>query len=214
MPIRRVYFYLLLAIVIVAGGLGLRAFTDQQAADGNNIARVTQKGSSGSKSSGTPAIGGAYTLLDQNGKAVSHKTYQGKYVLIFFGYTFCPDVCPTTLTVFSSVMDLLGKDAAKVQPIFVTVDPERDTPEHLKSYLTHFHKSFAGLTGSVQQIEHVKKVFRIYAAKTAQDEKDPEDYLMDHSSVSYLMGPDGKFLTFFSYGLEAEAIATKLKEFL
>lgn len=210
MPIRRVYLYLLLAIVIIAAGLGFRAFTAKQTSPGGPIASVTTKG----VTTGTPTIGGAYTLVNQNGETVTEKTYQGKHVLIFFGYTFCPDVCPNTLTTFSTVMDLLGNDAAKVQPIFVTVDPERDTPENLKSYLTHFHKSFAGLTGSVAQIEAAIKVFRIYAAKSQQDEKDPDDYLMDHSSVSYLLGPDGKFMTFFSYGIEAEAIATKIKNLL
>lgn len=211
MPIRRVYFYLLLAIVIVAAGVGLRAFTDQQSSPGNGVASVSTKDS---KASGAAAIGGAFTMVNQDGAAVSEKTYLGKHVLIFFGYTFCPDVCPTTLSTFSTVLDLLGEDADKVQPIFVSVDPERDTAEHLKSYLEHFHKSFAGLTGSVEQVEHIKKVFRIYAAKTGEDKNDPEDYLMDHSSVSYLMGPDGKFLTFFTYGVEPEVIATKLKEFL
>jgi protein SCO1/2 len=211
MPIRRVYFYMLLAILIVAAGLGFRAYTNQQAIKGSDVAGVVIKKPI---STGTPTIGGSYTALDQNSGVVSDKTYHGKYVLIFFGFTYCPDVCPTTLTTFSTAMELLGKDADKVQPIFVTVDPERDTPENLKSYLTHFHKKMVGLTGSVQQIDHVKKIFRIYAAKTGLNEKDHEDYSMDHSSVSYLMGPDGKFLTFFSYGLEAEAIAIKIKGFL
>ncbi|MDP7602174.1 MAG: SCO family protein [Rhodospirillales bacterium] len=211
MPLRRVYFYLVLAIVILAVGLGLRAFTNKTKSP---VVTVSNKGSQKTQTNDTLAIGGTFTAINQNGDVVTDKTYQGKYVLIFFGYTFCPDVCPTTLATFSTVMDLLGSDAAKVQPVFVTVDPLSDTPEHLKDYLTHFHKSFQGLTGNTQQIENVKKIFRIYAAKSQQDEKDPEDYLMDHSSVSYLMGPDGKFLTFFSYGLKAEIIATKLKEFL
>jgi protein SCO1/2 len=209
MPLQRVYFYLILAVVIVAAGFGIRAFKDQASIQGGPAGVVTK-----TSSSGTASIGGSFTLVNQEGAVVSEKTFHGKYSLIFFGYTFCPDVCPNTLSTFSTVMDLLGKDAIKVQPIFVTVDPLRDTPEHLKSYLTHFHKSFAGLTGNVQQIEHVKKVFRIYAAKSQQDATDPDDYLMDHSSVSYLMSKDGKFLTFFSYGMEAEAIATKLKDFL
>ena len=139
MPLRRVYFYLVLAIVILAVGLGLRAFTDSSKSP---VATVTDKGSRKTQSSGTPAIGGSFTAVNQHGDVVSDKTYQGKYVLIFFGYTFCPDVCPTTLSTFTTVMDLLGPDAAKVQPIFVTIDPLRDTPEHLKEYLTHFHKSF------------------------------------------------------------------------
>ena len=210
MPSRRVHFYLLLAIVIIAAGLGVRALTEQKASQGKDGFAVVKKG----KSTGTASIGGAFTAVNQAGEIVSDKTYLGKHVLIFFGYTFCPDVCPTTLTTFSNVMDLLGKDAEKVQPIFVTIDPLRDTPENLKDYLAHFHKKLIGLTGNTQQIEQIKKVFRIYAAKSGQDANDPEDYAMDHSSVSYLMGPDGKFLTFFSYGVEAEAIATKLKNFL
>ena len=133
---------------------------------------------------------------------------------MFFGYTFCPDVCPTTLTTFSTALELLGKDAEKVKPVFITIDPTRDTPENLKSYLMYFHKNFDGLTGNIKQIEEVKKVFRIYAVRSQQDKTDNKDYLMDHSSISYLLGPDGKFITFFRYGAEAEVIVTKLKELL
>jgi protein SCO1/2 len=210
MSVWRICFYLLLVIGVIAAGIALRAVTSHQAPKKNNIAAVTQK----SQSTGKPSIGGAYTLVNQNGHVVSDKSYRGKYVLIFFGYTFCPDVCPTTLTTLSTAIDLLGKDAEKIKPLFVTIDPLRDTPGYLKEYLAHFHKSFDGLTGNMQQIKHIKKVFRIYATKAKVDKSDREVYLMNHSSVSYLIGPDGKFLTFFSHGTEAKVIANKLKEFL
>jgi len=209
LPLRNVYFYLLLAIIIIGLGLGLKILNKNKTVVETSETLTTVK----SYSTGTPEIGGEYKLINQDGDAVSNNTYRGKYTLIFFGYTFCPDVCPNTLSIFSSVLDLLGEDSAKVKPVFVTVDPVRDTPEKLRSYLVHFNKNFDGLTGSVEQIEQVKKVFRIYAVKSQQDENDFKDYLMDHSTVSYLMGPDGKFITFFRYGAEPEVIVTKLQKF-
>ena len=210
MPLRNVYFYLLLAIIIIGVGFGLKVLNKNKTVVETSETLTTVK----SYSTGTPEIGGEYILLNQDGDAVSNNTYRGKYTLIFFGYTFCPDVCPNTLSIFSSVLDLLGEDAAKVKPVFVTVDPVRDTPEKLRSYLIHFNKNFDGLTGSVEQIEQVKKIFRIYAVKSQQDEINFKDYLMDHSTVSYLMGPDGKFVTFFRYGTKPDVIVTKLRKFL
>jgi len=210
MSLRSVYFYLLLAIIVVGVGFGLKIFNKEQTSGQLGKNSVTIK----SYSTGTPKIGGDYTLINQDGKVVSRNTYLGKYVLIFFGYTFCPDICPTTLTTFSSVMDSLGKNAEKVKPIFVSIDPTRDTPEHLKSYLEYFHENFDGLTGSIKQIEEAKKTFRIFAVKSQQDKTDNNYYLMDHTSISYLLGPDGKFITFFRYGADDEVILTKLKEFL
>ena len=210
MPLRNVYFYLLLAIIVIGVGFGLKVFKNEKTSARLGKPSVAIK----SYSTGTPEIGGDYSLINQDGNAVSNETYLGKYVLIFFGYTFCPDVCPTTLTTFATAIDLLGKDAEKVKLVFITVDPARDTPEILKSYLMHFQKHFDGLTGSIKQIEEVKKVFRIYAVRSQQDKVDNENYLMDHSSISYLLGPDGKFITFFRYGAEAEVIVTKLKELL
>ena len=109
------------------------------------------------------------------------------------------------------MIELLGKDGLKVKPIFITVDPNRDSPKHLKSYLLNFHKSFDGLTGNITQIEHVKKIFHIYSAKSQGDKTKTTDYLIDHSSVSYLMGPSGKFLSFFKYGTPADVIVKRLK---
>jgi protein SCO1/2 len=210
LPLRNVYFYLVLAIIIIGVGFGLKVANKTTAEAQFGTASSDLK----SYSTGTPDIGGEYLLINQDGKAVSNNTYLGKYILILFGFTFCPDICPNTLAAFSSALDLLGKDAEKVKPIFVTVDPTRDTPEDLKSYLTHFHENFDGFTGSSVQIKHMKKIFRIYAVKSEQDEANPKNYLMDHSAVGYLLGPDGKYITFFRYGAEAEVILTKLKKFL
>ena len=206
MPLRNVYFYLVLAIIIMSVGFGLKVFNKKTAEAQFGTTSSVLK----SYSTGTPDIGGEYSLINQDREAVSNNTYLGRYTLIVFGYTFCPDVCPNTLATFSSALDLLGEDAEKLNLIFITVDPARDTPENLKSYLIHFHKNFDGLTGSIAQIEHVKKIFRIYAVKSQQDEPDVKQYLMDHSAVSYLLGPDGKYVTFFKYGAEAEVISTKL----
>ena len=210
MPLRNVYFYLVLAIIIMSVGFGLKVFNKKTSEAQFGTTSSVLK----SYSTGTPDIGGEYSLINQDREAVSNNTYLGRYTLIVFGYTFCPDVCPNTLVTFSSALDLLGEDAEKLNLIFITVDPARDTPENLKSYLIHFHKNFDGLTGSIAQIEHVKKIFRIYAVKSQQDEPDVKQYLMDHSAVSYLLGPDGKYVTFFRYGAEAEVISTKLKFFL
>ncbi len=210
MPIKHVYLYLALAIVIVGVGFGLKAINPEKKT-------LLQEGGGAeveTHSIGIPDIGGEYSLVNQDGNTVSNETYLGKYVLIFFGYTFCPDVCPNTLTTFSNVKNMLGSDSKKVKPIFVTVDPLRDTPKNLKAYLAHFHDDFDGLTGNVDQIEQIKKEFRIYGVKSQQTEQDKEDYLMDHSTISYLIGPDGKFITFFRYGADAEVIVTKLKEHL
>jgi len=210
MPIKHVYFYLVLAIVIVGMGFGLKSINSQR----KILLSEEMPAEIKTHSVGVPDIGGEYLLVNQNGNTVSNKTYLGKYVLMFFGYTFCPDFCPNTLTTFSNVKEMLGEDAKRVKPIFVTVDPLRDTPQNLKAYLAHFNGDFDGLTGNVEQIERIKKKFRIYGVKSQEAIGDKEDYLMDHSTISYLIGPDGKFITFFRYGADAEVIVTKLREYL
>jgi len=148
---------------------------------------------SDSESTGQVAIGGAFELVDHNGKIVTNEDLKGTYSLIYFGYTFCPDVCPTGLQTAAMALDMLPtKQANKVIPIFITVDPERDTPEVMGEYTKHFHEDLVGLTGSPEQIAQVAKVFRVYYKKVEEEGKGPEDYLMDHSAIQYLMGPDGK----------------------
>ena len=156
-------------------------------------------------------IGGAFTLIDHNGKTVTDANFRGRYMLVFFGYTFCPDVCPTALQTIAKVMDLLGAKADKVQPVFISVDPERDTPKVLKSFMENFHPRMVGLTGSPEQVAAAAKVYRVYFAKA----NDEDEYLMDHSANIYLMGPDGKFVTYFRHGgFTPDTLAAKVREYL
>jgi len=165
-----------------------------------------------SKQSGVALIGGPFKLTDHTGKNVTEQDFRGKFMLVMFGYTYCPDVCPTTLSTMSDAMDLLGDEADRVTPVFITIDPERDSVEHLKEYVTYFHPRLVALTGSAKQIKAVAKVYRVYYAKAAENKEDAEDYQMDHSSISYLMGPDGKFIAHFSHGTEAGAITQRIIE--
>jgi protein SCO1/2 len=221
MPIRSVYLYFGIAVLVVALGLGLRTFVFND----QHLARATKTVER--NSSGTASIGGAFTLVDPNGKTVSEKDFTGRHMLVFFGYTNCPDVCPLTLNTLTEVLNKMGKDAAKIRPVFVSVDPRRDTPKVIKEYLTSFHKSFIGLTGTADQVAAAKRTFRIYAQihqdpdqqpdstyKNPNKDADEDDYLVDHSSVSYLMGPDGKFLTFVRHTASADAVLAKIKKHL
>jgi protein SCO1/2 len=162
---------------------------------------------------GAPQIGGPFVLIDQDGKTVSEADFVGKYMLVYFGFTYCPDVCPTSLTIMEDALDMLGDKAERITPVFITVDPERDDPEALKLYVEHFHPRLVGLTGSVDQVKAVAKTYKAYFTKSG-DGYDDDDYSVDHSSITYLMAPDGKFVTHFSHGVEAEAMAKKLAEIL
>ncbi len=147
-------------------------------------------------STGTPQIGGPFTLVNQDGQTVTQESFDGKYLLIYFGFTYCPDVCPTDLAKMAAAMDALGDDAKKVQPIFITIDPERDTPEQIKLYIQQFDPRLVGLTGSPEQIAAAAKAYRAQYDKV----KDPSaegGYTMEHTPYIYFMSPDNKFLTFF-----------------
>ncbi|CAN5560367.1 SCO family protein [soil metagenome] len=159
---------------------------------------------------GTAMVGGPFTLTDQTGKRVSDTDFRGKYMLIFFGYTYCPDVCPTELQVMSAALDQLGSSAGKIQPIFITIDPERDTPELMKAYVANFHPRLIGLTGSPAEIAAAGKAYRVYYAR-AKGYETAKDYLMDHSTILYLMGPDGKYVTHSTYSTDAKALADDLR---
>lgn len=147
--------------------------------------------------SGEALIGGAFELVDQAGRAVSEEEFRGQLMLVMFGYSFCPDICPTELQNISRAMDLLGDHAGQVQPLFITIDPTRDTVEILAQYMAHFHPKILGLTGSETQIEVAAKAYRVYYQK-AGDDGAGEDYLMDHTAIIYLMDQDGRYLEHFS----------------
>lgn len=181
------------------------------------IERAGSLGGDGTQATGTSPevkIGGAFTLTDQTGSQVTEADFRGKYMLIFFGYTYCPDVCPTSLTQISTAMDILDDKAEQVVPVLVTIDPDRDTAEVLKDYVAHFHPSVVGLTGTPEQIKQVAKAYRVYYAKVPSEAGNKDDYLMDHSAVIYLMGPDGKFVMHFNNTTDGETMAAKIAPLL
>jgi protein SCO1/2 len=138
-------------------------------------------------------VGGPFSLIDGDGHPVTDQTWRGKYMLVYFGYTYCPDVCPTTLSAVADALDKLGPKADRIQPLFITVDPKRDTTSVVKQYAAAFGPRFIGLTGSPEQIAAAAKAYRVYYAEHRTG-PGPDDYSMDHSSVLYLMGPDGRFI--------------------
>jgi cytochrome oxidase Cu insertion factor (SCO1/SenC/PrrC family) len=170
---------------------------------------ISRGGHEGS-GAGTALVGGPFTLTDQTGKRVTEKDYLGKYMLVFFGYTYCPDVCPTELQVISAALDKLGSKADDVQPIFITIDPERDTPEVMAQYVANFHPRLVGLTGSPAEVAVAAKVYRLYYSKV-DSEAGSDDYLMDHSSIVYLMDRQGRFLKHFTYTTDAAELAKAIE---
>ncbi len=174
-------------------------------------------------------IGGPFTLVDHSGNTVTAADFKGSYMLVFFGYTFCPDVCPTNILAISEAMDLLDERAELVQPLFITVDPERDTAEIMADYVGNFHPRLVGLTGTNAQVAAAAKAYRVYFSKfypppetlsgeqtsgdgtTAEDEGD-SDYLMNHTATTFLMDPDGEFVAHFAHGTTPETMAAKIRE--
>jgi protein SCO1 len=165
------------------------------------------------ESSGTALVGGPFSLVGADGKTVTDRDFSGRYMLVFFGFTHCPDICPAELQVIAQALDRLGDKASKVVPIFVTVDPERDTPRAMADYVKSFGPSFVGLTGSPEAVAAAAKAYRIAYTKV-ENKASPSDYSVDHSALVYLMDPQGKYLAHFAYGTSAEDMAEKLSRFL
>lgn len=190
-----------LVILVLAAGAGLWLWSLVPAVPKN-------------ASHGKALIGGPFQLVDQDGKTVTDAKFMGKFRLMYFGYTFCPDVCPLDLQHLSQALKLLEEEspakAIQVQPIFITVDPERDTQTVMKNYIALFHPRLIGLTGSPEQIEAVKKAFHVYSAK--RQDPGSTDYLVDHSALIYLMDPQGQYITHFGNGTKPEEIAKGLAE--
>jgi protein SCO1/2 len=157
------------------------------------------------------AVGGPFKLTDQNGQAVSDQDLKGHPFLVFFGFTHCPDVCPTTLFEVSEILRSLGRDADRTRALFITVDPERDTPPVMKDYLSSFDPHLAGLTGDPAAIAAVAKAYRVYYKKVPLDQG---GYTMDHTAIVYLMDKEGRFVAPFSLKRTAEAAAADLRRYL
>ena len=159
------------------------------------------------------AIGGPFTLTDGNGKTVTDQAFRGKYMLVYFGYTYCPDVCPTTLNDVAQAIDKLGDRVGKLQPLFITVDPARDTPAVVGQYTAAFSPKLEGLTGTPDQIAAVAKEYRVYYAKHSTG-PNPGDYTMDHSSILYVMNPAGQFVGVIRADEGPDAMAADLTKYL
>lgn len=157
------------------------------------------------------AVGGPFHLEDQNGKPVSDVDMKGGPFLVFFGFTHCPDICPTTLFEISQIMEKLGKDADRAGALFITVDPERDTPAALKDYLSNFDPHVRGLTGDPAAINAAIKAYRVYAKKVPLENG---DYTMDHTAVVYLMDKNGRFVTPFNTKQSADEAAALIRRYL
>ncbi len=157
---------------------------------------------------GVADVGGPFRLTDQSGKTVTDQDFRGRYMLIYFGYSFCPDVCPTTLGVMAEALQKLGPQERRVVPIFITIDPARDTPKVLGDYMKAFGPQFVGLTGNDAVIKDVEKRYRVYAVKRPLEKG---GYGMDHSSVLYLMGPNGKLVSFYDEAISPDDLAKELR---
>jgi protein SCO1/2 len=158
------------------------------------------------------SIGGSFRLMDHDGHEVSDETYRGHHVLIFFGFTNCRMVCPRALTKLSAALDSLGPLADRVRPIYITVDPERDTAGAMRSFLQSFPR-FTGLTGSRAQIDRVKAAFRVFAQRV-DDPAGKGDYAVPHTAITYVINPQGRFVSHFTDAPSAEEIATRLRPLL
>lgn len=215
-------FFLLIGVAI---GVGINQYLKQSdmeysiedeeeitsLSDPNQVANVvTPKSVLEKQAASSPMIGGPYQLVNQDGQDVTEKDFLGKYQMIFFGFTYCPAICPTELQKMTRVMDMLEGDMAdQIIPIFISVDPERDDVDTIKEYVGQFHPKLVGLTGSVEQVEVVKKAYRVFASKVENDMMD--EYMVDHSAFMYLMGPEGKNIAIYPDKDTAEKIAQDIK---
>lgn len=188
-----------LALLVIAGGA--LWFADGRAAPG-----AWPLAGSG--------IGGPFALVDQDGRPRTDRDFAGAYRLIYFGYTFCPDVCPTDLARNARALAALGPDlAARVQPIFITIDPERDTPAVLKPYVANFPPRLIGLTGSPDAVRRASAAWKVYAVKRGAG-AGAAGYMMDHTALTYLMGPDGAPIAFFTSDQSPAQVATELARYV
>lgn len=160
---------------------------------------------------GDAAIGGPFQLVDTEGRVRTDEEFRGKLLLVEFGYTFCPDVCPLGLQLFADVLDRLGPQADAIQPIFITVDPARDTPEALRTYVEHFSPRILGLTGSREQIDAATKAYRVYYRLGADAATNP-NYVVDHSAILFVMGRDGRYLTHFTHETPPDRVVAAIRD--
>jgi protein SCO1/2 len=197
---------LALAGVVVGAAAALAVFPQARE-------RLLPGAGSNVKVIGQALIGGPFELTDHTGKRVTDRDFRGRTMVVVFGFTFCPDICPSELQVVSAAIEKLGPKAEQVVPILITVDPERDTPEQLARYVSSFHPRLIGLTGTRSEVDAAAKAYRVYARRV-EDPKSTAGYTIDHSAIIYVMGPDGAYRTHFTHTTNADAIAERLAKLL
>ena len=193
------------SILLALCGLILGGWLAYFAVNGGDMA----PGLPQTQTSGKAQVGGPFTLTDQTGKRVTEKDFLGRYMLVFFGFTSCPDICPSGLQVMTAALDKLGAKADAVTPVFITIDSARDTPEKLSAYLKSFHPRLVGLTGSESEVAAAIKAYRVYVQKVP-DEKTPSNYTFDHAAIFYLMGKDGAFIAPIPHTTDVDELARAL----
>lgn len=204
---------LAIVAVVVAVGLGPRlgfliGDGEQAAPNGHAVPEGVASPEGGA------TIGGPFTLIDGTGETVTESSFPGQYLLVYFGYTYCPDVCPTSLETMRLALEQLDPAlVAKVQPLFVTVDPERDRPADVAEYAGFFHPKLIGLTGTPEQVAAAAAAYQVYYARVEQPDS-AMGYLLDHSAITYLMAPDGSLAAFFRHGDPPDAMAAGLRAVL
>jgi protein SCO1/2 len=158
----------------------------------------------------------SFSLIDQTGQTVTNADYLGSYVLLFFGYTYCPDICPTDLAKMADAVDGLGDDAGRVQPLFITIDPSRDTVEVLRDYVRHFHPRLVGLTGEPADISAFAARYGVRSKPYRDQDQDADDdsYYLDHTGAMYLLGPDGSGRSYFQHEVAAADITAVIRQFM
>lgn len=192
-----------IAMLVLAAVIGIGAIVVNELREPPAVSGAVSK-------SASVSIGGPFELTNQDGKRVTDADFRGQFMLVYFGYTYCPDVCPTELQDIASVMDELGEDAKKVTPVFITIDPARDRQKEVRAYVEAFHPRMVGLTGTEEEIAKVAKEYRVYYGKAPGGSGN--DYLMDHSNFIYLMGPDGQNVAIFNGQTPFEEIAKGVSE--
>ncbi|PZP86007.1 MAG: SCO family protein [Azospirillum brasilense] len=184
-------------IVCVLGLIGLVAWL------GTGIVPVTKN------KGGEALVGGPFSLTAPDGSTVTDRDLRGKYALVYFGFTHCPDICPTSLLLMQNALDQLGAKGKKVTPVFITLDPERDTPEIVGNYVSNFGDRFVGLTGTPEQIRAAADAYKVYYSKV-EDENSALGYIIDHSGFMFLMDPDGKYVTHFPHSIAEQSLTEGL----
>jgi len=197
----------LLAVMLAVAGGAYHTLQDEVPAEG---ARAGAARLMSDLMSGKAPVGGPFTLTDQDGGRRSLSDFRGKLVLLYFGFTYCPDVCPTDLMSVGNVIRSLGPDGAQLQPVFVTLDPARDTPEVLRAYATSFHSSFVSLSGTEDEIRRIATAYKVFFEKVQPP--GTNTYFIDHSAYVFLLDRDGRFITLFPPGTPQERMALMVRE--